>query len=62
VQFHPEFDADILAGYIEVRREILDAEGLDAEALQRACVDSPHGDAILSRFGQLVRQWADEDG
>jgi GMP synthase (glutamine-hydrolysing) len=58
VQFHPEFDADIVARYIEVRREILQQEGLDADALQRDCSDSPHGDAILRRFGELVREWA----
>jgi GMP synthase (glutamine-hydrolysing) len=58
VQFHPEFDADIVARYIEVRREILQQEGLDADALQRDCIDSPHGDAILRRFGELVRGWA----
>jgi GMP synthase (glutamine-hydrolysing) len=58
VQFHPEFDADIVVRYIEVRREVLRQEGLDADALQRDCSDSPYGDAILRRFGELVREWA----
>ena len=55
VQFHPEFDADIVRGYLAGRREALLAEGLDPDALLRAASDSPHGGAILRRFVALLR-------
>src|SRR5262249_6607598 len=55
VQFHPEFDADIVRGYIEARRAQIDAEGMDADALWREARDSEHGAAILKRFAALVR-------
>jgi len=56
VQFHPEFDADIVRGYIEARREQLSAEGLDAARLQRDAADTLHGSLLLRRFAQLLRQ------
>ena len=56
VQFHPEFDAEVVRGYIRARREALRDEGLDADALIRASSDSPDGPALLARFGQIVRQ------
>lgn len=55
VQFHPEFDADIVRGYIEARREQLQNEGMDAEALLRDAKDTPHGGGLLRRFAELVR-------
>jgi len=55
VQFHPEFDADVVRAYLTARRELLLAEGLDPEALWRAASDSPHGTAILRRFARLLR-------
>jgi len=54
VQFHPEFDADIMRGYLAARRGQLLAEGLDPDALTRAASDSPHGEAVLRRFGQIA--------
>jgi GMP synthase (glutamine-hydrolysing) len=55
VQFHPEFDADVMRGYITGRRADLEAEGIDADRLLEEAVDSPHGDAILARFAEIVR-------
>lgn len=55
VQFHPEFDADITRAYIEERREILRAEGLDPEGLHRETRDSEHGRQLLRRFAELLR-------
>jgi len=55
VQFHPEFDADVMRGYIEGRRSLIEAEGGDPDALWANCRDSPHGAAVLARFGDLVR-------
>jgi GMP synthase (glutamine-hydrolysing) len=55
VQFHPEFDADVVRGYLSARRELLLGEGFDPEALQGAASDSPHGAALLRRFAALLR-------
>jgi GMP synthase (glutamine-hydrolysing) len=54
VQFHPEFDADIMRGYLRERRAPLAAEGLDADALAGEVKDSPDGAALLRRFGELA--------
>lgn len=55
VQFHPEFDADVMRGYLTARRAELIAEGLDADALLAACVDAPDGARLLARFAELLR-------
>ena len=55
VQFHPEFDADVVCSYLDARRDLLLAEGIDPEALRRAASDSPHGTALLRRFARLLR-------
>jgi GMP synthase (glutamine-hydrolysing) len=54
VQFHPEFDADIMRGYLAARREAVLAEGLDADALTSAVVEGPDGTAVLRRFAALA--------
>jgi len=54
VQFHPEFDAEVIRGYLEARSEILRREGLDAEALLAAVRDADHGRALLRRFAALA--------
>jgi GMP synthase (glutamine-hydrolysing) len=56
VQFHPEFDADIIRGYLHARRQALLDEGLSAEQLLQAVKDSPHGEMLLQRFYSLVKQ------
>jgi len=53
VQFHPEFDAGVIRGYLEVRREILAREGLDADALLARVRESGDGRALLRRFALL---------
>ena len=55
VQFHPEFDADIIRGYLEDRRADIAAEGLDVDALIAASRDTSHGPDLLARFDQIVR-------
>ncbi|MFI5305929.1 MAG: glutamine amidotransferase [Polyangiales bacterium] len=56
VQFHPEFDADIVRGYIAARCEQIAAEGLDPDALSARATDTPHGTLLLRRFANLARQ------
>lgn len=50
VQFHPEIDGDILRGYIEMRREILLAEGLDADGILASAGDAEPGAETLRNF------------
>lgn len=50
VQFHPEFHDRIVRGYIESRRDVLRAEGLDPAALESAVRDAPHARRILRNF------------
>ncbi len=50
VQFHPEIDGEIMRGYIETRREILAAEGLDPDALWSAVEDGRAGTEALRNF------------
>ena len=54
VQFHPEFDAQVMRAYLEARSEQLRREGLDAEALLALVRDAPHGRALLRRFAALA--------
>lgn len=54
VQFHPEFDADIVRGYIEGRYQVIRDEGLDPDALLGAVRDSDVGPRILRRFASLA--------
>jgi len=53
VQFHPEFDADIVRGYFQARACAIAKEGLDPRSLSAAARDTPHGRQILSRFAEL---------
>ena len=55
VQFHPEFDGDVMRGYLAARAELLRAEGLDADRLGREVRESPHGALVLRRFSEIVR-------
>jgi GMP synthase (glutamine-hydrolysing) len=55
VQFHPEFDAEIVRGYIKGRRSLLREEGLDPRALIEGACDTEHGTQLLRRFGEIVR-------
>lgn len=54
VQFHPEWDHDVIRAYIEDRAAILRDEGLDPDALIARVRPSEHGAAILKRFAELV--------
>jgi GMP synthase (glutamine-hydrolysing) len=50
VQFHPEFDAEILRGYVEERVEELRAEGLEPERVLAAVRPTTQSTEILRRF------------
>lgn len=52
VQFHPEFDRDVMRGYIDARRDALTAEGIDPDAL--GAEDAPAAAAVLRTFARLA--------
>jgi len=54
VQFHPEFDADIVGTYIKECADDLSAEGLNPEHLLGTLEDTPYGESLLRRFGEIV--------
>jgi GMP synthase (glutamine-hydrolysing) len=54
VQFHPEFDKEVLAEYITHFDQDLRQEGQDPERLLAGRSDPPDGPAILKRFADIV--------
>jgi GMP synthase (glutamine-hydrolysing) len=54
VQFHPEWDHDVIRVYLEERALILRDEGLDPDALLARVTPSMDGARILARFAELV--------
>lgn len=54
VQFHPEFDAAIMRGYIQARADKLSQEGLDVERLLEQVRDAPEARKVLHRFAGIV--------
>jgi GMP synthase (glutamine-hydrolysing) len=54
VQFHPEYDGDIVRAYLRERRGQLLSEGLDPDALARDARDTEHGRSVLRRFSAIV--------
>jgi len=58
VQFHPEFDPDVMRDYIRTRADVLEQEGSDAQALLAAVRETPVSKSLLTRFVQQVRRVA----
>jgi GMP synthase (glutamine-hydrolysing) len=56
VQFHPEFDADVIRGYLAARAHILRGEGLDPEALLAAVHDGTRAHDLLRNFFRFVQR------
>ncbi len=56
VQFHPEFNAEVVKTYIQHHQATLEAEGQDPKQILRACEATPYGDIILRRFGEIVKR------
>jgi GMP synthase (glutamine-hydrolysing) len=50
VQFHPEFDGDVMRGYVRARAHLIAAEGGDAEGIHARSGETPHGEEILRNF------------
>ena len=54
VQFHPEFDADIMRGYVDQLAEHLRAEGVDPAALRDRIAGTATAARLLERFAQIA--------
>lgn len=54
VQFHPEFGADVMSGYIRARSHVIRAEGLDPELLANRVTETPLVHGLLGRFASFV--------
>lgn len=55
VQFHPEFDRQIMQGYVEARREVLESEGLDPDVMIAEAAETFPITRVLGRFAE----WTD---
>jgi GMP synthase (glutamine-hydrolysing) len=54
IQFHPEFDADIMREYIAASRRLLEKSGQDPEAMHWAVQNTDISSAILQRFVRIT--------
>ena len=54
LQFHPEFDAELVRYYLRERRQWVLDQGENPDALSSSARDSPHGEEILKRFAQML--------
>lgn len=54
VQFHPEFDAEVIRGYVETRRDILASEGFAVDAMLSAIEDTSLASRTLANFVRFV--------
>lgn len=55
LQFHPEIDDEVMRGYLDARRPILESEGMDVDARKAAVQRAP---AAVDLFQRLVRAFA----
>jgi GMP synthase (glutamine-hydrolysing) len=56
VQFHPEFSAHAITGYVRGRAEALRAEGIDDRLLLREAGPAAAARRLLQRFARLTRE------
>ena len=52
VQFHPEFDADVMRGYLVARGDLVRSEGGDPEKLLAGVHDGARGGDVLKGFAR----------
>jgi GMP synthase (glutamine-hydrolysing) len=57
IQFHPEFDADIMRAYLHYFRKELTVEMKDPERMMTNCSETPESSSILQRFADLQDEW-----
>lgn len=54
IQFHPEFDKEIIQAYVKVKWEMIKEQGGDPESILVNCRDTPRGSEILKNFLNIV--------
>lgn len=54
VQFHPEFDAEVMRLYLRQFRQVLIDEGQEPEALLEGVGETPISTSLLGKFAHLV--------
>lgn len=55
LQFHPEFDAEVLAAYLALDGAALSRQGIDPAALRAELLPTPVAGSLLRRFARLVQ-------
>jgi GMP synthase (glutamine-hydrolysing) len=58
IQFHPEFDADIMDTYIDELDGLIRSSGQDPEVLKQKIEDTPYSRFILKCFAEIVLERA----
>jgi len=53
VQFHPEFNADVMRAYVHRKRDAMRREGQDAQQVYREVAATPFARRVLRGFGLL---------
>ncbi len=56
VQFHPEFDAEVVRGYLDQLDGELRALGLDPDALRERVAATPTSAQLLGRFAHIAEE------
>ncbi|NTU57797.1 MAG: glutamine amidotransferase [Chlorobiaceae bacterium] len=56
VQFHPEYRAEVMRGYIEEQRLLLQTEGRDVDAMMAMVSDTADAGKVLRNFATLASQ------
>jgi GMP synthase (glutamine-hydrolysing) len=54
VQFHPEFDGEVMRHFLDARSEAIVAEGFDLAELQRQASDTPDARIVFRNFIRYV--------
>jgi GMP synthase (glutamine-hydrolysing) len=54
VQFHPEFNKDIMKLYIDLDRDTFIKKNYDVDAIYNSIEENPFGEIILKRFIEIV--------
>ncbi|RLE24999.1 MAG: glutamine amidotransferase [Acidobacteria bacterium] len=54
VQFHPEFDDDVMRSYLQARAQPLRNEGLDPDSILRGVRPAPVAAGVLGNFSKIV--------
>ena len=54
VQFHPEFDADIMRTYVRAFSDLMKAHGQNPDQALRMITETPHSQQLLNRFVEIT--------